>query len=213
MPSAVWNHFKKVKDDPQCQICGKIVKNKGSNTSNLMSHLKTNHYMIYSTLQKNIKQASSPRNIVSSTTSTNEGSECSPRKPCQPSIFEAIEKQGTLPSSNKRAKEITDAITHFLAKDSVPFNASVERIDISMVERPGFKRLLRVLEPRYEVPAKLSKFGIKLNKLQSRKNIDISVLSVFFLRYRFSVFFKYRNSLLKSCSTEILFSASAGGLR
>jgi hypothetical protein len=197
MPSAVWNHFKKVKDDPQCQICGKIVKNKGSNTSNLMSHLKTNHYMIYSTLQKNIKQASSPRNIVSSTTSTNEGSECSPRKPCQPSIFEAIEKQGTLPSSNKRAKEITDAITHFLAKDSVPFNA---------VERPGFKRLLRVLEPRYEVPAKstfsrervvklydatrkrvlgelkdcvkLSKFGIKLNKLQSRKNIGI--IGIFF---------------------------------
>jgi hypothetical protein len=52
-----------------------------------------------------------------------------------------------------------------------------------MVERPGFKRLLRVLEPRYEVPAKLSKFGIKLNKLQSRKNIGIigifSPVSVF----------------------------------
>jgi hypothetical protein len=38
-------------------------------------------------------------------------------------------------------------------------------------------------------------FCIKLSKIQSRKNIDISVISVFFFRYRFSVFFKYRNSL------------------
>ena len=52
-----------------------------------------------------------------------------------------MEKQSPLQSSNKRA----DAITHFLAKDSVPFHA---------VERTGFKDLLRVLEPRYEIPAK-----------------------------------------------------------
>ena len=56
-----------------------------------------------------------------------------------------MEKQSPLQSSNRCAKEITDAITHFLAKDSVPFNA---------VELPGFKNLLCVLEPRYEVPAK-----------------------------------------------------------
>ena len=46
---------------------------------------------------------------------------------------------------NAPINEITDAMTHFLAKDCVPFNA---------VERPGFKNLLRVLEPCYEVPAK-----------------------------------------------------------
>ena len=143
-PSAVWDHFKKGKDDPECQLCGKTVKNKGGNTSNLMSHLRTSHYMIYSTLQRKKQQTSSSlRNSVSSTT----GDECSTRKPSQPNIFEAMEKQSPLQSSNKRAKEITDAIIHFLAKDSVPFNA---------VERPGFKNLLRVLEPCYKVPAKLT---------------------------------------------------------
>ena len=68
-------------------------------------------------------------------------------KDSQPTIFAALEKQTPLQSSNKRAKDITDAITYFLAKDSTSFNA---------VERPGFKHLLHVLEPRYQIPAKSS---------------------------------------------------------
>jgi hypothetical protein len=43
---------------------------------------------------------------------------------------------------------------------------------------------------------KLSKFYIKLSKIQSRKNIGI------FFRYRFSGFFKYRNSLA-SCVFDL----------
>lgn len=150
--SAVWKHLKKEKDDFQCQIWGKIVKNKGWNTSNLMSHLKTIHYRVYSTLQKT-KQASSSspssspshRDLSPSTTNIhdNEDGGCLPRNSTQPSILEAIEKQSPLPSSNKRAKEITDAITHFVAKDSVPVNA---------VERPGFTHFLHFLEPPYEIP-------------------------------------------------------------
>ena len=106
--------------------------------------------MVYSTLQKN-KQASSSshRDLSFSTTNThdNEDGECLPRKSTQPSFSEAIEKQSPLPSSNKHVKEITDAITHFLAKDSIPFNA---------VKCPGFKHLLHILEPRYKVLAKLT---------------------------------------------------------
>ena len=115
--------------------------------------------MVYSTLQKN-KQASSSsyHDLSSSTTNThdNEDSKCLPRKSTQPSFFEAVKKQSPLPSSNKRTKEITDAITHFLAKDSVPFNA---------VECPGFRHLLHVLEPRYEVPAKLTFSRYRVVKL------------------------------------------------
>jgi hypothetical protein len=43
---------------------------------------------------------------------------------------------------------------------------------------------------------KWSKFCIKLSKIQSLKNTDISVLSVFFSGIGFSFFFKYRNNLL-----------------
>ena len=74
MRSAVWEHFKKGKDDAECKHCGKTVKSKGGgNTTNLMAHLKTNHYMIYSSLQKRKEHSSmrSVQNEVSSTT-TNE---------------------------------------------------------------------------------------------------------------------------------------------
>ena len=57
MPSAVWEHFERPergKDNPVCHHCGKSVKNKGGNTSNLMAHIKTKHFMVYSSLQKKI---------------------------------------------------------------------------------------------------------------------------------------------------------------
>ena len=55
MPSNVWEHFKRPergKDDPVCRHCGKSVKNKRGNTSNLRAHIKTKHFMVYSSLQK-----------------------------------------------------------------------------------------------------------------------------------------------------------------
>ena len=52
-PGAVWDHFERGKDNyPICRHCGKSVKNKGGNASNLMAHLKTRHFMVYNSLQK-----------------------------------------------------------------------------------------------------------------------------------------------------------------
>ena len=45
MPNAVWEHFERPergKDNPVCRHCGKSVKNKGGNTSNLMAHTYKN---------------------------------------------------------------------------------------------------------------------------------------------------------------------------
>ena len=114
--------------------------------------------MVYSSLQKKKQHSPSPvRNVVSLTTASNihvhvdtnqrtyfyDTNASNP----QPTIAAALEKHTPLQSSSKRAKYITDAITYFLAKDSIPFNA---------VERPGFKHLLHVLEPRYLIPANSS---------------------------------------------------------
>ena len=48
-------------------------------------------------------------------------------------------------SSEVRAqrKEITDAVTHYIAKDSIP---------IYTIENPGFNRLLKTLDSQHEVP-------------------------------------------------------------
>ena len=44
MPNAAWDHFNGGKDDTVCHHCGKVVKNKGGNTSNLMAHIKTKQF-------------------------------------------------------------------------------------------------------------------------------------------------------------------------
>lgn len=50
-----------------------------------------------------------------------------------------------LPQNSARAKEITSAIGVFVASDMRPY---------SVVENAGFKHLISVLEPRYEVPSR-----------------------------------------------------------
>ena len=54
--------------------------------------------------------------------------------------FNALTK---LPSSSKRAKELTDAVGYFIAKDMQP---------ISVVQGTGSQYMLKRLEPQYQVP-------------------------------------------------------------
>ena len=49
----------------------------------------------------------------------------------------------SLHTSSKRAKELTDAVGYFIAKDMQP---------ISVVQGTGFQYMLKRLEPRYQVP-------------------------------------------------------------
>lgn len=69
-----------------------------------------------------------------------------------------------LSKSSRRAASITDAIGYFIAKDMQP---------ISAVEGVGFERLLKVLEPRYEIP--------------SRKTFTERVLPTLYVKVRESV--------------------------
>ena len=90
--SPVWNYFKKGddNDDPTCQLCTKKVKTKAGNTTNLMSHLKSNHLMVYTTLNRTKKQTSSTsgRTAESLPASVAEKSQRT-----QPTIIEAVEKR------------------------------------------------------------------------------------------------------------------------
>lgn len=173
--SPVWNYFKRSEDSqnegPTCNLCKKIVKAKAGNTSNLMSHLKTNHIMVYTTMNTARKRPSStsdPTAITSSSTTASATKSCS-----QPSIVEAMEKRAPLQPGQKRAEEITEAITFYLAKDSVPFNA---------VDRPGFHKLLSVLEPRYQVPSKSTFSRQRIAKLYdaTRENVLASLQTIEF---------------------------------
>ena len=74
---------------------------------------------------------------------------------CQPGSSSGIVTQTTLddivktrpkmPHTSKRAREITQSIAAFIAKDLRP---------IAMVEGAGFRQLLDTIDPSYQVPSR-----------------------------------------------------------
>nr|XP_054607202.1 E3 SUMO-protein ligase ZBED1 isoform X1 [Nothobranchius furzeri] len=65
-----------------------------------------------------------------------------PPSPAQPRIDAAL---SIIPPNSEKGKKITQAVGAFIAKDLRPY---------SVVENPGFKHMLKTLEPRYKVPAR-----------------------------------------------------------
>ena len=60
---------------------------------------------------------------------------------------------------NSRAIQITEALTHFITLDDQP---------LSVVDNVGFRRLLKVLEPRYEIPSRLYITDLMLPKVYDK---------------------------------------------
>ena len=65
------------------------------------------------------------------------------QSPGQVKITDAFSVATKLPSSSKRAKELTDAIGYFIAKDMQP---------VSLVQGVGFQQMMNHLEPRFQIP-------------------------------------------------------------
>ena len=61
----------------------------------------------------------------------------------QVKITDAFSAATKMPNSSKRAKELTDAIGYFIAKDMQP---------VSVVQGTGFQYMVRTLEPRFQIP-------------------------------------------------------------
>ena len=102
------------------------------NTTNLASHLKTQHPLIHAKAGFTCKKSGGgkPKNVT-------------PRDINQHSITESLNLVTKFPASSRKSKELTDAVAYFIAKDMLP---------ISVVQGPGFKHMIGKLEPRYQVP-------------------------------------------------------------
>ena len=152
--SPVWNFFKKpekAEDAAVCKIWARHVKNKGSNTSNLIQHLRRIHPTQYATMPPPGRKAGASVVSVPSTASSN-----AVASETQPTVKSFFANSAPLTPGNKRHEAITNAITYFLCKDNVPFNT---------VNKPGFEKLLHVLEPRYKMPNKTTFSKNKVVKL------------------------------------------------
>ena len=137
--SPVWNYFGfkpgadgKPLDESTavCRICKRSVAAKGGNTSNLFSHLKKQH----------------PREFADAKAGTSvQSSRGSGSHDLQPTICDTIADGQRYARGSKRWQQLTDSITHCLAKDMLP---------IYTVEKPGFRKMLTHFDARYEIPSR-----------------------------------------------------------
>ena len=135
--SSAWAHFgvKTTEDGSAvCLYCKRSVVARNGNTSNLFSHLHTQHPAKYELAIKAKKKAKGKE----------QSTEASSRVGIQNSIDESFAAVRKYDRKSKRWQKLTEAITYYLAKDMVPFYT---------IEKPGFKRLVSVFDKQYDLPS------------------------------------------------------------
>lgn len=130
---AVWEQFGfEESDDEQkhatCRICYMVVAATHGNTTNLFTHLKIKHRVTYDNLIK--KQPSTTPSKSSMT---------------QASMTDTLYSTTPYPLNSERHKKITDSVAYYLAKDMRP---------TSIVDNPGFKKMVNPLDKRYALPSR-----------------------------------------------------------
>lgn len=139
--SVIWRWLGfKVSDEQQnhiiCRECHKQVIARGGSTTNLFHHLKQWHKLQYEECVK-LRAAEAPA-----------ASRPQPEKapsPKQSSLRASFSR--TVPYEKKSDMwcTITKAVSYHIAKDMVP---------IATVKQVGFKKLLKTMDPRYELPSR-----------------------------------------------------------
>ena len=112
-----------------CRLCEKHVSTKASNTSNLFSHLRYHHPAEY--------------NMVRAPARSRSTAGVSPAM--QSTIVDSLVLATKYARNSKRWKELTDAITHCIAKDMLP---------IYTVEKSGFRQMVAAFDSRYQMPSR-----------------------------------------------------------
>ncbi|XP_024118468.2 zinc finger BED domain-containing protein 1 [Oryzias melastigma] len=130
--SIIWNWFGFDDSDQNttiCKECNEKVKTTTGNTTNLFYHLKRKHKKQYSESQA--AQAAKAK-APAATASTSK----------QQTLTSVFAKLTPYDKGSQRWTSITDAVAFHIAKDMYPLRT---------VEGAGFQKLLKVLDPRYEL--------------------------------------------------------------
>ncbi|XP_077359465.1 E3 SUMO-protein ligase ZBED1-like isoform X2 [Festucalex cinctus] len=117
-----------------CKTCRRKIAVSDSNTSNLYYHLKTRHEELYIQsvrMRQGINGTSQPQN--NGTKKTDLGG----RK-------ELMTKFVFYDEQSRRHREITDAISEFIISE--------DTASAYTVEKKGFRELIKILDPRYNLP-------------------------------------------------------------
>ena len=160
--SAVWEFFELAKpSDPtaQCKTCKKDIPHGGKNTgryntTNLSTHLASQHKEVHEEYLKAAAQKNKKR--------PHAGSHAD-----QPTLEETLEKRETFHRDSKRAKMITEHVAQMIVLDNRP---------LSSVNNRGMKRLVKALEPRYQMPGRTYITTVAMPK-NSIKTCEVSWLN------------------------------------
>lgn len=144
--SKVWAYFgfrEGNNDKPTCKLCFADIMCKAGNTTNLANHLKRKHNIALSSAS-----ATATSTGASSTAEKSPGLSAPNKSSATlsdmkiPEMFKMSQK---LSASSDRHKALTQAIATFIALDMRPY---------SVVENKGFKYLMSIAEPRYNIPSR-----------------------------------------------------------
>ncbi|XP_065671849.1 zinc finger BED domain-containing protein 6-like [Hydra vulgaris] len=86
----------------------------------------------------------------------------------QPTIHQVFAKTRPLTSTDPKAIKITRLIAEMICTDNQP---------VSIVENPGFKRLLQILEPRYTIPSRKYFSTIEIPSIYQKVSSKIQFLA------------------------------------
>jgi len=148
--SPVWSYFGLEKDSngrinsedvAVCRKCYQHVRAKGGNTSNLLSHLRIHHPTIHGLVTTAIKAKSRRKEDLAKRQQSQ-----------QPTITSTMKKVQQYDRTTRKWREITTAVTHCLAKDSLP---------LYTVDKAGFRNMVETMDPQYDLPS--SKYFSKMS--------------------------------------------------
>ena len=115
----------KEEQKPVCRFCGKAVLAKGGNTTNLLTHLRDHHPQLHVEAMRVLS-----RNPVVAEAG----------KKCQASLDEVVEKRRRYDPKSPLTLKLDRTVLFHLAKDMQP---------LYTVEKPGFRKLLAILDSKY----------------------------------------------------------------
>ncbi|XP_026087257.1 zinc finger BED domain-containing protein 4-like [Carassius auratus] len=127
--SAVWAHFKIRDDDSSkadCKLCSAKVSRGGKESTSFNTSNLIKHLKTHHSAE--YTQFSQAKQATQ-----------------QPTLTQVLQKREKMSRDNPRALKITEGIAYFIALDDQPLSA---------VENIGFRHLLGILEPRYEIPSR-----------------------------------------------------------
>ncbi len=164
--SVAWRFFGFKKSDVDqttifCKCCRAKVVAGGGNTSNLLHHLSRKHVLEY---KEFMKLRSAPSTSAGDTRKAKE-------KSSQMSLEDAFVRGTAYDKKSKRWIEITNSITFHLTKDMVP---------LYTVEKDGFRRMIKTLDPRYVIPSRkyFSQTAIPNLYQQHRAKLEVDLATV-----------------------------------